>query len=104
MADAPDLITDAETSRGLGCTRPGRGRRPMQPDMRRRRISRRESIERQLVLEGIDQRIPWDVHIRTLGDEYKINNSLVTLYARLLVHRHPELAEVIELRQRKEAA
>jgi len=28
----------------------------MQPDVRRRRISRRESIERQLVLDGIDPR------------------------------------------------
>ena len=43
MTDAPDLITDGET-------------RPMQPDVRRLRISRRESIERQLVLEGIDPR------------------------------------------------
>lgn len=43
MTDTPDLVTDGE-------------RRPMQPDVRRRRISRRESIERQLVLDGIDQR------------------------------------------------
>ena len=54
--DTPDLITDADTSRGLGCTRPGLGRWTMQPDVRRRRISRRESIERQLVLDGIDPR------------------------------------------------
>ncbi len=34
--------------------------------------------------------------------QFKVNNSLVALYSRLLVHRRPELASVIELRVRKE--
>lgn len=54
--------------------------------------------------KAIAERIRWDVHVRTLGDEYKLNNSFVSLYARLLIHRHPELADVIETRQRKEEA
>lgn len=59
---------------------------------------------RRIGVKAIAERIRWDVHVRVLTEDYKINNSLVALYARLLIHRHPELAEVIELRQRKEAA
>lgn len=33
---------------------------------------------------------------------YKINNSFRSLYARLLIHHHPSLAQVIELRRRRE--
>lgn len=33
---------------------------------------------------------------------FKINNNHTALYARLLIHRHPELKPVIELRVRKE--
>ncbi len=33
---------------------------------------------------------------------FKINNNHTSLYARLLIHRHPELKSVIELRVRKE--
>ncbi|HEX7050099.1 MAG TPA: hypothetical protein VF188_07870, partial [Longimicrobiales bacterium] len=46
-------------------------------------------------VKAIAERIRWDVRIRTLGDEFKINNTYVSLYSRLLLHRHPELADVI---------
>ena len=59
---------------------------------------------RRIGVKAIAERIRWDVHVRVLTPDYKIDNSLVSLYARLLIHRRPELAEVIELRQRKEAA
>lgn len=59
---------------------------------------------RRIGVKAIAERIRWDVHVRVLTEDYKINNSLVALYARLLVHRRPELTEVIELRRRKEAA
>lgn len=34
--------------------------------------------------------------------EYKLNNNFRALYARLLIHRHPRLEGVIEIRVRKE--
>lgn len=52
-------------------------------------------------VKAIAERIRWDVRVRTLGDEFKVNNSWVSLYARLLIHRRPELADVIETRQRR---
>lgn len=38
----------------------------------------------------------------TRGEPYRLNNSFRSLYARLLVHHHPELETLIEIRQRRE--
>jgi hypothetical protein len=35
-------------------------------------------------------------------NEYKLNDHNTALYARLLIHRHPRLAGIIELRRRSE--
>lgn len=41
--------------------------------------------------------------IDTAADpQFRINNNHTALYARLLIHRHPQLERVIELRVRKE--
>lgn len=40
--------------------------------------------------------------LETTGQDYKLNNNFRALYARLMVHRHPELRDVIELRERRE--
>lgn len=40
--------------------------------------------------------------LETTGEEFKLNNSHRALYSRLLVHHHPELRDVIELRERRE--
>lgn len=34
--------------------------------------------------------------------DYKLNNNFRSLYARLLIHHHPSLAQVIEVRRRRE--
>lgn len=73
-------------------------------EFERRALQLYRAGARRIGAKAIAERIRWDVHVRTLGNEYKLNNSFVSLYARLLIHRHPELADVIELRQRKEAA
>jgi hypothetical protein len=40
-------------------------------------------------------------HLHTHGDQFKLNNSYRSLYARLLIHRNPTLlAGVIETRKR----
>ncbi len=44
---------------------------------------------------------PIDVDTRA-NPQFKINNNHTALYARLLIHRHPELESVIEVRIRKE--
>lgn len=36
------------------------------------------------------------------SDEFKLNNNYRALYARLLLYRNPRLADVIEIRERKE--
>lgn len=38
----------------------------------------------------------------TFWREFKLDNRYTALYARLLIYRHPHLAEVIELRVRRE--
>ena len=40
--------------------------------------------------------------LQTEGDAFKLNNNFRALYARLLVDRWPELAGVVELRERRE--
>jgi hypothetical protein len=45
----------------------------------------------------------YNVALRTEPtDEFKLNNNFHALYARLLVFRQPQLAGVIELRERRE--
>jgi hypothetical protein len=43
-----------------------------------------------------------DPSVTTIGDGFKINNSYRAFYARLLIHRHPELDGKFELRERRE--
>ena len=38
----------------------------------------------------IVNRIRWETMIVTTGDEYKISNDYIALYARLLMHQHPQ--------------
>lgn len=73
-------------------------------EFERRALQLHRAGARRIGAKAIAERIRWDINIRTLGDEYKINNSYTALYARLLIHHHPELADVIELRRRKGAA
>jgi hypothetical protein len=40
----------------------------------------------------------WDIFIRTTGTEYKLNNNLRSRYARLIMHREPDLAGFFETR------
>jgi hypothetical protein len=40
--------------------------------------------------------------LKTEGGDWKLNNDFRSLYARLLRCRHPELEDVIELRERRE--
>lgn len=42
--------------------------------------------------------------LETVGNTFKVNNSFRSLYARLLIHRRPELAELFVLRERSEGA
>lgn len=52
-------------------------------------------------MKAIAESIRWESLISTEGDPCKINNNHVALYARLLLHRHPELDDVIETRSRR---
>lgn len=70
-------------------------------EFERRALQLARAGARRIGAKAIAERIRWDIHIRTLGDEYKLNNSFVALYARLLIHHHPQLADVIETRQRR---
>jgi len=45
----------------------------------------------------------YDHAIATRGEDLKLNNSYTAIYARLLLARCPELAEVIETRERRSA-
>lgn len=53
--------------------------------------------------KAIAEQLRWRSGIETQGEPWKINNSLVALYARLLLDRHPEWKGRIEIRERKAA-
>lgn len=57
---------------------------------------------RRIGVKAIAERIRWDQRTRVISADWKINNSLVSLYARLLIHRHPMFHELIETRERQE--
>lgn len=45
----------------------------------------------------------YDAAVRSDDRPWRLNNSYTALYARLLIARRPELAEVIETRERRSA-
>lgn len=47
------------------------------------------------------ERVRWEVALSTTGDAFKVNNSYRAYVARELIRRHPDLAELIELRHTK---
>lgn len=53
-------------------------------------------------VKAIWEAMRYDALVRTDSRDWKLNNSYTALYARLLIHRRPELADVIETRQRRE--
>jgi hypothetical protein len=72
-------------------------------EFERRALELHRAGRHRIGAKAIAERIRWDVMLRTLGDEYKVNNNRVSLYSRLLIHRHPELAGAIETRRRRVA-
>ena len=57
-------------------------------------LSRRPKVG----VKALVERLRWEAGMQTEGDEYRINNSLVSRYARLLLARHPEWSGRIEVR------
>lgn len=45
----------------------------------------------------------WEYHRRTKGDkdDFKLNNNYRSRYARLIVQLHPDIGEMLELRELK---
>ena len=53
---------------------------------------------RRVGVKALVERLRWESGVQTHGDAYRINNSLVSHYARLLIARRPEWADAIETR------
>lgn len=49
-------------------------------------------------VKALAETLRWHHHRATHGEPFKINNSHVSHYSRLLLERHPEWSEVIETR------
>ncbi len=47
--------------------------------------------------------IRWTYGRQTHGDEFRLNNSLVSRYARLLIERNPAWSDAIEIRELRAA-
>ena len=50
----------------------------------------------------IVNRIRWEIYIETTGDDFKINNNFIALYARLFVEKHPQHKTIFSLRKMKD--
>ncbi|MDE2020328.1 MAG: hypothetical protein KGJ13_08340 [Patescibacteria group bacterium] len=55
---------------------------------------------RRIGAKAIAERIRWETSVEKVGD-YKINNSYVSRYARLLIAAHPHLGDLFEVRSLK---
>jgi hypothetical protein len=54
---------------------------------------------RKVGMKSLAERLRWEAGIRTTGSAWRINNSHVAFYARLLIERRPEWADCIETRR-----
>ena len=59
----------------------------------------RKAGRKRIGVKAIVEAMRYDAAVRTDSADYKINNSHVALYARLLLHLAPELSEVVETRR-----
>jgi hypothetical protein len=50
----------------------------------------------------IVNRIRWEIYIETTGDDFKINNNFIALYARLFVEKYPQHKTIFSLRKMKD--
>jgi len=58
-----------------------------------------ETGRKQYSAEVIVNVMRWHHDLNSKGDPFKINNDFKPMYARLLVHRHPELGEFFHFRR-----
>lgn len=49
-------------------------------------------------MKALFERLRWESGIQTSADVYRLNNSYVAFYARLLIERHPIWREYIDTR------
>lgn len=54
---------------------------------------------RKVGAKALVERLRWESGLRTNGEPYRINNSHVSFYSRLLIERHPDWADCIDLRR-----
>lgn len=54
-------------------------------------------------MKAIAEVVRYHSALQSKGDARKVNNSRVSFIARLMLHRHPELADRIETRERHAA-
>ena len=49
----------------------------------------------------IVNRIRWETSIETTGNDFKISNDYIALYARLFMHEHPQFAGFFKTKEMK---
>lgn len=58
---------------------------------------------RRFGVKALVERLRWDWTVQTAGDDFKVNNSFTSRYARLLIERRPDFADMIETRELRAA-
>lgn len=58
---------------------------------------------RRIGAKALAERARWELAFAVEGEDFKINNSYVSRYARLLAETHPELADLFEFRRLHDA-
>lgn len=58
----------------------------------------RTTGRRKIGIGALFERARWEIAIETSDPDFKLNNNYRAFYARLIMHDHPDLAGVFELR------
>ncbi len=72
-------------------------------ELRRLALEMRRRGVRRYGIKGLFEVLRWRYALQTRGDEFKLNNSYTSRYARLLMEREPELRGFFEVRELKSA-
>lgn len=59
---------------------------------------RRRMGDRKCGIGALFERMRWEIQITTSDPDFKVNNNFRAFYARLLMLKNPELAEMFDLR------
>jgi hypothetical protein len=100
LFDEPGWLTAPSTKLERRFARFHRDNPEMLAEFERRALELHRAGAERIGVKALAEVIRYHSTVAGMGEDYKVDNSLISLVARWLIWRNPELADAIETRRR----